>query len=164
MWLLGCPNPYKMEQSWECTFLRLFTHTNPKSASKIIFIIGLKNYYLSGTANVALMGRFGIACLLVSLKSNDRICFWCRFCICMGKESQKSALPTLFHFARVRSVSQPHMQPGLKSSNCSDCTAWTYFSYMWSCDHQIKSSRIQLIMKVNASKLCRFECFLNYPK
>ena len=44
IWLVGCPNPYKMEQSWECTFLRLFTHTNPKSASKMIFIIGLKNY------------------------------------------------------------------------------------------------------------------------
>ena len=75
MWLVGCPNPYKMEQSWECTFLRLFTHTNPKSASKIIFIIGLKNYYLSSTANTALMGCIGSACLLVSLKSNDRICF-----------------------------------------------------------------------------------------
>ena len=37
MWLEGYPNPYKMEQSWERTFLRLFTHTNPKSASKIIF-------------------------------------------------------------------------------------------------------------------------------
>ena len=75
MWLLGCPNPYKMEQSWECTFLRLFIHTNPKLASEIIFIIGLKNYYLSSTANTALMGRIGSACLLVSLKSNDRICF-----------------------------------------------------------------------------------------
>ena len=27
----------------------------------------------------------------------------------MGKESQKSALPTLFHFARVRAAFQPHV-------------------------------------------------------
>ena len=27
MWLEGCPNPNKMEQSWECTFLKLFKYT-----------------------------------------------------------------------------------------------------------------------------------------
>ena len=27
----------------------------------------------------------------------------------MGKESQKSALPTLFHFVRVRAAYQPHV-------------------------------------------------------
>ena len=44
MWLVGCPNPYKMEQSREYIFLRLSTHIIPKLASKIIFIIGLQNY------------------------------------------------------------------------------------------------------------------------
>ena len=34
MWLEGCPNPYKMEKSWECTFLKLFTHTSTKLALK----------------------------------------------------------------------------------------------------------------------------------
>ena len=63
------------------------------------------------------MGRIGSACLLVSLKSNDRICFWCQFCICMGKESQKSALPTLFHFARVRAALQPHVPGNVISPN-----------------------------------------------
>ena len=57
MWLEGCPNPYKMEQSWECTFLKLFTHMNTKSASKKDFIIGLQNYQLARTANPALMDR-----------------------------------------------------------------------------------------------------------
>ena len=56
------------------------------------------------------MGRIGSVCLLVSLKSNNRICFWCQFCICTGRESQKSALPILFHFVRVRVVLQPHVQ------------------------------------------------------
>ena len=28
----------------------------------------------------------------------------------MGKESQKSALPTLFHFVRVRAAYQPHVR------------------------------------------------------
>ena len=109
MWLLGWPNPYKMEQSWECTFLRLFTHTNTNLASKNNFIIGLKNYQLSGTANPAFIGRIGSACLLLSLKSNDENFFGCQFCICMVKESQKSALPTLFHFVRVRAAFQPHV-------------------------------------------------------
>ena len=30
MWLVGCPNPSKIEQSWECTFLKLSTHMNTK--------------------------------------------------------------------------------------------------------------------------------------
>ena len=30
MWLMGCPNPYKMQQSWEYTFLKVFTHTMTK--------------------------------------------------------------------------------------------------------------------------------------
>ena len=44
MWLEGCPNPHKMEQSWECTFLELFAHMNTKLASKKEFINGLQNY------------------------------------------------------------------------------------------------------------------------
>ena len=39
MWLVGCPNPYKIEQSWECIFLTLFTQMKTKSASKKDFII-----------------------------------------------------------------------------------------------------------------------------
>ena len=62
MWLEDCPNPYKMEQSWESTFLELFTHMNTKSASKKDFIFGLQNYQLACTANPALMGRIGHAC------------------------------------------------------------------------------------------------------
>ena len=53
MWLEGCPNPSKMEQSWECTFLRLFTHTNTKLASKTNSIIGLQRYQQASTANTA---------------------------------------------------------------------------------------------------------------
>ena len=53
MWLEGCPNPYKMEQSWECTFLKLFTHTSTNLASKKIFIIGLQRYQQVCTANAA---------------------------------------------------------------------------------------------------------------
>ena len=30
MWLGGCPNPSKMEQFWECTFLKLYTHVKTK--------------------------------------------------------------------------------------------------------------------------------------
>ena len=30
MWLVGRPNHDKMEQSWECTFLKLFIHMKTK--------------------------------------------------------------------------------------------------------------------------------------
>ena len=30
MWLMGCPNPYKLRESWECTFLQVFKHTKTK--------------------------------------------------------------------------------------------------------------------------------------
>ena len=50
MWLVGCLNPYKMEQSWECTFLKLFTHMKTKLDEKN-FIIGLQNYKLACMAN-----------------------------------------------------------------------------------------------------------------
>ena len=63
MWLEGCPNPNKMEQSWECTFLKLFKHMKTKWASKKDFIIGLQNYQLIVyTANQALMNRISHAC------------------------------------------------------------------------------------------------------
>ena len=62
MWLEGCPNPHKMEQSWECTFWGLFTHMNTNWASKKYFIIGLQYYELVCTATLALMGRIGHAC------------------------------------------------------------------------------------------------------
>ena len=26
VWLVGCPNPNKMEQSWECIILNVFSH------------------------------------------------------------------------------------------------------------------------------------------
>ena len=61
MWLEGCPNPNQMEQSWECTFLRLFNHANTKSASKTNSIIGLKRYQQASTANRAHYGRIGSA-------------------------------------------------------------------------------------------------------
>ena len=34
MWLEGCPNPHKMEQSCEYTFLEFFVYMNTKWASK----------------------------------------------------------------------------------------------------------------------------------
>ena len=30
MWLMGCHNPYKLQQNWEYTFLKVFDHTNTK--------------------------------------------------------------------------------------------------------------------------------------
>ena len=30
MWLIGCLNPYEMQESWECTFLDVFNYTKTK--------------------------------------------------------------------------------------------------------------------------------------
>ena len=98
-----------MEQSWECTFLKVFTHMNTKWASKKDFIIGLQNYKLACMADPANQGWIGRKLYLVVLKSNDEIFFWCSLCIYMGKEFQKSALPTLFHFVWVSAALQPHV-------------------------------------------------------
>ena len=63
MCLEGCLNPYKMKQSWECTFLELFAHNYEyKMIIKKDFIIGLQNYQLAFKANPALMGQIGHAC------------------------------------------------------------------------------------------------------
>ena len=63
MWLMGCPNPYEMERSWECTFLKLLTHMNTKWASKKIFIEAILIYQLSSTAKPALNGLNWPYCL-----------------------------------------------------------------------------------------------------
>ena len=77
MWLEGCLNPYEMEQSWECTFLRHLVTTSFKSKLSIKkdFIIELQRYQLACTSNTALMSQIGHACQLVVLKSNDEIFF-----------------------------------------------------------------------------------------
>ena len=43
MWLMGCPNPYKLQESWECTFLKVFTHTMTKWASIKLFNCRIQN-------------------------------------------------------------------------------------------------------------------------
>ena len=49
--------------------------------------------------------RYGELCL----KTKSGKLFWWSFCLHIGIEVQKSAPPTLFHFARVRAGSQPHV-------------------------------------------------------
>ena len=67
-WLMGCPNPCKLQKNWECTFVKVFTHTKTKWASKKHFIIGLQNYQLECLANPAMMGRIGPCKLAISFE------------------------------------------------------------------------------------------------
>ena len=39
MWLMGCPNPCEMQQSWEWTFLKHYSQVNTKWALKRNFIV-----------------------------------------------------------------------------------------------------------------------------
>ena len=59
MFLIGYPNPFKLQQIWECTFLKVFDHTKTKLASKQFFSWQIQNYQLTVTANSALMGHIG---------------------------------------------------------------------------------------------------------
>ena len=56
MWLMGCPNPCKLKQSWEFTFLKVFTYTKTKGALKFFFTDLFKSYQLSNMANTAHLG------------------------------------------------------------------------------------------------------------
>ena len=96
------------------------------------------------------MGRIGSACLLVSLKSNDRVCFWCCFCICMGKESQKSALLALFHFARVRAASRLHVA-NYKPCVEEDFLEKTGEKWVWEPRHRMR--RTTIIFKLVRAKV-----------
>ena len=109
MWLMGFLNPSKFEQSCECTFLKFFTYMNTKWILKNNFIIGLQCYELSRTANPVSNGRICLATQLLTLKTNNKIIFWFSFCVCMGKDFQKSALSTFFKFYRARAAYQPHV-------------------------------------------------------
>ena len=57
-----------------------------------------------------LNGRIGRATQLVTMKANDENYFLCSFCVCMGKDFQKSALSTFLYFVRVRAEHQLHMR------------------------------------------------------
>ena len=104
MWLMDYCNPSKFEQSWECTFLNGFTHMSTKWTLKTIIIIGLQSWQLGSTANPASNGQIGHAIQLQTLKINDENCFSYSFWVHMGKAFEKSSLPTLFKFARVRAA------------------------------------------------------------
>ena len=43
IWLGGCPNPSKMEQCWECTFLNLYAHVKTKWASKSFPLLAFRD-------------------------------------------------------------------------------------------------------------------------
>ena len=82
---------------------------NIKWASKTIFIISHQSYQLGSMAYLAIWGWIGRANQLVTLKANYENCFWCQFYIHICQDFQKSALPTLFKYARVRAAHQSHV-------------------------------------------------------
>ena len=41
IWSIGPPNPYELQQSWEWTFLKVYSYVNMKWASKQFFTFGL---------------------------------------------------------------------------------------------------------------------------
>ena len=54
--------------------------------------------------------RLDWPCRLAAITEGQKLnCFLCSFCLQMPIKVQKSALPTLFNFARVRAASQPHV-------------------------------------------------------
>ena len=109
MWLMGCPNPCKLEQKLECTFLKPFIQVKIKWASKEISIYAIQSYQLHSKADSAHQGWIGLTAWLVTLNGIGEKFFWCSSWFYMGKRFQKNALPFLFQFARVRAAHQPHV-------------------------------------------------------
>ena len=106
MWLMGCPNPCKLEQKLECTFLKPFIQVKIKWASKEISIYAIQSYQLHSKADSAHQGWIGLTAWLVTLNGIGEKFFWCSSWFYMGKRFQKNALPFLFQFARVRAAHQ----------------------------------------------------------
>ena len=108
MWLMGCPNPCKLEQKLECTFLKPFTQVKTKWASKKFYVYAIQSYQLHSKVDLAHQGWIGLTAWLVTLNGIGEKYFWCSFWFWMGKRFQKNALPFLFQFARDRAAHQPH--------------------------------------------------------
>ena len=106
MWLMGCPNPCKLEQKLECTFLKPFIQVKIKWTSKEFSIYAIQSYQLHSKADSAHQGWIGLTAWLVTLNGIGEKFFWCSSWFYMGKRFQKNALPFLFQFARVRAAHQ----------------------------------------------------------
>ena len=57
--MVGFLKPHKLNQSWECTFLKLSTHWRQNEDQKKVFINGLQNYQLACTTSLATQGWIG---------------------------------------------------------------------------------------------------------
>ena len=106
---MGCPNPCKLEQKLECTFLKPFIQVKIKWASKEFSIYAIQSYQLHSKADSAHQGWIGLTAWLVTLNGIGEKFFWCSSWFYMGKRFQKNALPFLFQFARVRAAHQLHV-------------------------------------------------------
>ena len=103
---MGCPNPCKLEQKLECTFLKPFIQVKIKWASKEFSIYAIQSYQLHSKADSAHQGWIGLTAWLVTLNGIGEKLFWRSFWFYIGKRFQKNALPFLFQFARVRAAHQ----------------------------------------------------------
>ena len=110
MWLVGCPNPNKMDQSWE--YISLISLSLYPYKDKIRM---KKNHHWTSKllANMHSWSgpSSGRACRLVVLKSIDEIFFDTHFVfICL--KSFKNCTPNfvpMFHFGRVRAAFQKNV-------------------------------------------------------
>ena len=105
----GLPQPLKLEQKLECTFLKPFIQVKTKWASKKFSIYAIQSYQLHSKADSAHQGWIGLTAWLVTLNGIGEKFFWCSSWFYMGKRFQKNALPFLFQFARVRAAHQLHV-------------------------------------------------------
>ena len=129
MWLMGCPNPCKLEQKLECTFLKPFIQVKTKWASKKFSIYAIQSYQLHSKADSAHQGWIGLTAWLVTLNGIGEKFFWCSSWFYMGKRFQKNALPFLFQFARVRAAHQLHVTNVLNQNHLF-CHLWYETSYL----------------------------------
>ena len=108
MCLMGFPNPYKLQESWERTFLKVFTHKNSKLA-QISFNLPVSELLAKRHGQYGPLRLKWPYCIASNSESPGEKNFWCSFCLRMDKDFQKSTLPTLLQFVMIRAAHQLHV-------------------------------------------------------
>ena len=84
MWLMGCPNPYKMQKSWECTFLKV--PIQRQNERQIFFYFPDSELPTKRYSHFSLNGLYWP---LVILKQASEKFFWRSICVLQVKTFKK---------------------------------------------------------------------------
>ena len=94
MWLMGCPNPYELQQSWEFTFMKVFTHTQYQTSIEKNFHQPVSELPAKQHGRYGPFGLYRLHCLANNSETGQWKFSWWLFGLCVVENFQKSELPT----------------------------------------------------------------------